>query len=84
MRAQEMREAKRRRPRTPRATQPVCARISKMLPIKMSENRGIMSAPREKQILSHKFTVAYGSNGVKRIEMRMCKEEFACGVRQRN
>jgi hypothetical protein len=24
--------------------------------------------------LGHKFTVAYGSDGVKRIEMRMCKD----------
>jgi len=74
MRAQEISDAKRRRPRTRRATQPVCARISKMLPMMISENRGMMSAPRRKQIFGHKITVAYEGSGVKRIEMLRCGE----------
>jgi hypothetical protein len=48
MSAQEIREKKSRRTRTPRATQPVCARISKILPTMMAENRELMSAPHEK------------------------------------
>jgi hypothetical protein len=43
MRAQEMSEAKSRMARTPRATQPVCARISKMLPTRMAFRRKRMS-----------------------------------------
>jgi hypothetical protein len=37
--AHEIREAKSRMTRTPRATQPVCARISKMLPTRMAFRR---------------------------------------------
>jgi len=43
IRAQEIREAKSRMTRTPRATQPVCARISKMLPMRMAFRRKRMS-----------------------------------------
>jgi hypothetical protein len=41
--AHEMSEAKSRMPRTPRATQPVCARISKMLPMNAAKRRERMS-----------------------------------------
>src|ERR1700686_4998315 len=41
--AQEMSEANRRMARTPRATRPVCARISKMLPTRMAFRRKRMS-----------------------------------------
>ena len=41
--AQEMSEAKRRMPNTPRATQPVCVRMSKMLPMRMALRRKRMS-----------------------------------------
>jgi len=38
-----MSEAKSRMPRTPRATHPVCARISKMLPTRIAFRRKWMS-----------------------------------------
>lgn len=72
MSAQETREKNRRRARTMRATQPVCAMISKMLPMKMAEKKKIMSAPQEKRNFTDKSNVAHAWNVVKTIEMRVC------------
>jgi hypothetical protein len=67
MSAQEIREKKRSSRRTKRATQPVCARTSKMLPMKMAENREMASAPHESEISTYKPNVTHGWNMVKRI-----------------
>jgi len=67
MSAQETREKKRSKTRTARATQPVCARMSKMLPMKMAENRKMASASQENEKFTDKSNVTHGWNMVKRI-----------------
>ena len=65
--AQETSEKKRSIARTIRATQPVCAMISKMLPMKMAENRKMASASQESEKFTDKLNVTHGWNMVKRI-----------------
>lgn len=72
MSAQEIREKKSSRTRTQRATRPVWARISKMLPMKRVLSRKRMSAPHEKQNLFDTRNVAHGWKRVKRNGMRVC------------
>jgi hypothetical protein len=67
MSAQETREKKRSKTRTTRATQPVCAMISKMLPMKMAENRKMAIAPQESVNFTAQCNVTHGWNMVKRI-----------------
>jgi len=76
--AQEISEKRRSISRTPRATQPVCSRMSKMLPMKMAERRRIGKTPQEKRNFRDKRNVAYGLGMVKRNEMVMCREEVVC------
>src|SRR5271169_2224072 len=76
MRAQEIREKKSRRTRTQRATRPVWARTSKMLPMKRMLSRKRMSAPHEKQNLFDTRNVAHGWKVVKRNGMRVCAESL--------
>jgi len=72
--AQETREAKRRMARTTRATKPVCARISKMLPMKMARKRKMISVPHEKQIFTDKSNVAHGWNRVKGMRCKRMRK----------
>lgn len=82
MRAQETREKKRRIARTARATQPVCARMSKMLPMKMADKREMMTAPQFEQNLAHLSKLAHEESRVKIYEMRCAKEVMhGSGVR---
>jgi len=67
MSAQEISEKKRSSRRTKRATQPVCARTSKMLPMKMAENRKMALAPQGSEDFTDKSNVTQGWNMVKRI-----------------
>lgn len=68
IKAQEIREKKRRMPRTPRATKPVCARMSKMLPMKMADREKMMSVPQLEKNFVDKTSVADRWNRVKRNE----------------
>jgi hypothetical protein len=65
MSAQEIREKKRRIARTPRATQPVCARMSKMLPMMMADRKEMMSVPQFEQNFADKTNLAHAWNRVK-------------------
>jgi hypothetical protein len=46
--------------------------ISKILPMKMAENRKMISTPQRNENLTNEGNVAHGWNMVKRIEMRVC------------
>lgn len=57
--AQEISEKNSRMPRTPRATHPVCSRMSKMLPTRNADAREVMSVPlRINEISVTKISVA--------------------------
>ena len=60
MSAQEMSEAKSRITSTARATRPVCARISKMLPMRMAFRRKRMSVSLRERKFSGQFQRSTG------------------------
>ena len=65
IKAQEIREKNSRIARTQRATKPVCARMSKILPMKMADRKEIMSVPHLEQNFADKASVADEWNRVK-------------------